>query len=233
MKTKVLLAAPVRDRAWVLPQFIQHLQAQNLTNVQLDTLFLANNCQDQTVSLLKEANLRVIEKNHLSTRTAGSLRGQYSFSHLAYLRNLLVQAFLETDNEYFFSVDTDILLPSSGLQTLLAHKKNICSMLLCNQLTGEPCKRAHNIMKWNETHQKFQHLLQWEEGEILEVDLTGAVYLIHRNVLEDGVRYSYHGQGEDAAFCTAAKQKGYHLYCDTSLRPVHMMAPGVAVRAGC
>lgn len=228
---KVLLGAPVRDRAWILPRYIASIKRLDLTEIELSTLFIANDCTDNSEHLLREAGFDLFTSNGLPTRTAGSVRGDYSFAHLANLRNILVERFLQTDNDYLFSVDTDILVPPDGLQRLLNHRRPICSMLLCNE-DGPRGQRAHNIMQRDDMG-VYRHLLKWAPGTLIRVDLTGAVYLIHRSVLEAGVRYAAFPSGEDIPFCLDAQRRGFTLWCDTSLTPVHAMAPGLDLIGGC
>jgi hypothetical protein len=228
---KVLLGAPVRDRGWILPRFIEHVKALRLDDILLDTLFIANDCQDNTVELLNDSKFNVKEVNGLPSKTKGSIRGKYGYGHLANLRNILVEEFLKTDCDYLFSVDTDILLPKDSLVKLINHNKDICSMLVCNQ-NGRSGKRAHNIMEYNYKIGRMVHIHTWKENWLIPIDLTGASYLINREVLEAGVRYKYDFQGEDVPFCKKAKELGFGIYCDTSLKPVHVMASGVELIGG-
>jgi hypothetical protein len=64
-------------------------------------------------------------------------------------------------------------------------------------------------------------------GELTEVDMTGAAYLIKREVLDNGVEYGYHHQGEDCFFSALAQDKGFKLYCDYNIRANHIMNEGV------
>lgn len=223
---KILIGAPVRDRAWILPRFIDHIKNMNTDNIKLDTLFLINDCVDNSKNLLESAGFNTMNSDGLISKTSSPLRGKYSYQHLANLRNILIEEFLKTDNEYMFSIDTDILVPQNGLEKLLSNKKEICSMILCNQ-KGELGKRAHNIMNYNSERGLYQHIFNWEKDSMLKVDLTGAVYLIHRKVFESGVRYDNNKQGEDIPFCRTAKEKNFEIFCDTSLKPVHVMSQGV------
>ncbi|HEY3368241.1 MAG TPA: glycosyltransferase [Symbiobacteriaceae bacterium] len=221
----------MRDRAWVLPRFINHVTRMDLTDIQLETLFIANDCTDDSVQLLSDAGFAVEVYNDLPTRTESSVRGHYSYSHLATLRNLLIDHFLKTDNDYLFSVDTDVLVPPDGLCRLLNHRRDVCSMLLCNQ-AGPRGQRAHNIMRLDPITRWYRHILKWPAGSLIQVDVTGAVYLIHRSVLERGVRYAAASGGEDYFFCHSAQKAGCSLWCDTALTPVHVMGSGIELVGG-
>jgi glycosyltransferase involved in cell wall biosynthesis len=227
---KVLLGAPVRDRAWILPRFIEHVKNLQLDDIELETLFIANDCTDNSAELLDKAGFNVIVRDNLPSKSRGHLRGQYSYEHLGVLRNILVDEFLKTDADYLFSIDTDILMKPDYLKKLVWNDLDICAMLLGNKIVGGT--RVHNIMRISPKTGWYVHFQNWEDDSIIEVDLTGAVYLIKREVLENGVRYGFAPQGEDAYFCKLAQDKGYKLYCDTSLKPTHVMAQGVEVIGG-
>ncbi|MNV44745.1 hypothetical protein D3C71_1365140 [compost metagenome] len=96
-------------------------------------------------------------------------------------------------------------------------------MILCNQ-DGPIEKSAHNIMNFNELEHKYCHVYEWEKNKLLEIDLTGAVYLVDRKVLEQGVRYGFNFQGEDIYFCKEAQKLNFKIFCDTSIKPIHVMS---------
>jgi len=58
---------------------------------------------------------------------------------------------------------------------------------------------------------------------LTEVDMTGAAYLIDCRVLDAGVKYGFHHQGEDCFFCAMAQEKGFKIYCDYTIKADHIM----------
>jgi glycosyltransferase involved in cell wall biosynthesis len=60
-------------------------------------------------------------------------------------------------------------------------------------------------------------------GELVEIGMTGAGYLIDRKVVDSGVEYGYHHQGEDCYFCNLAKDKGFTIHCDYTIKADHIM----------
>ncbi|MDP9699762.1 GT2 family glycosyltransferase [Paenibacillus intestini] len=213
--SKVLIGSPVRNRAWVLER---HLQSLDQQAVHQQFRYILNDSEDQTEHILQEH--RIPYSTYDLGKTYGHLRGQYAYAHLAKLRNRLLEEFLLTDCDYLFSVDTDIIVPEDSLEQLMNNDKDICSMLIRNH----PQIKAHNALI------RGQHVPEFREG-LIPVDLTGAVYLIKREVIEAGVRYANHASGEDAPFCEQAKSLGFELFVDTRLRPVHVYAEGVELIA--
>lgn len=212
MVAKVFIGAPVRNRAWVLPRHLEALLNQD--GIEKEFCYVVNDCDDNTQEILEHYGINYVIHN--LGKTYGHIRGQYSIRNLAILRNRLIKEFLQSDCDYLFSVDTDVIIPKGSLKRLIDNDKDIVSMVIRNH----PSFMAHNIMV------NGRHLPLIPEG-LIPVDVTGAVYLIKRRVIEAGVRYDYHVQGEDVAFCEKAKKLGFEIYCDTRLKPIHAYAEGV------
>lgn len=207
---KVMIGAPVRNRAWVLPRFIEGIK-KNM-DVPHETHFIVNDCTDETENILLRAGMKVHHFDLLGMKTPTELRGTYSYTNLAFLRNKLLEAFLESDCTHLFSCDTDIVIPEGSLRQLVEADKDIISMIIKNH----PKIRAHNILN------NYRHIQEDIEEGVIPVDITGAVYLIKREVIEAGVRYGHNRQGEDVYFCDEARKKGFGLHCDTRLQPIHV-----------
>jgi GT2 family glycosyltransferase len=60
---------------------------------------------------------------------------------------------------------------------------------------------------------------------LFESDLTGAIYLISKEVYKNpNIKYGYTQYGEDLYWCITAKQQGYKLYTDITLYQQHIMS---------
>lgn len=210
---KVLIGAPVRNRGWVLQRHLNALLTQK--GFEKEFLYIVNDSVDNTEEILKKNNIPYITYNLNSKR--GHKRGQYSYENLAILRNKLLDEFLKTDCDYLFSVDTDVIIPEKdSIKQLIDDNKDIISMLIRNH----PKIFAHNVME------NGRHLNEIPKG-VFPIDLTGAVYLIKRKVIESGVKYGAGRSGEDEIFCKQAREKGFGIYCDSRLKPIHAYDKGV------
>lgn len=232
---RVMIGAPVRNRAWALPRYLEALQTAVTTLPGLDGLvsytWVVNDCTDHTPSVLEafardrpDVPVRIIRYDMGAAATASEMRGQYSYHHLAHLRNVLLDAFLESDAEYLLSIDSDLILPAKGLRRLLSHQVDLVAALVDNDASGT--QPAWNIMRPSQTAPgRFERILDPLAHGLLEVGLTGACILIHRRVIEAGVRYSHHPQGEDGGFCLAATAAGFPIWADCGVRCLHRMTP--------
>lgn len=212
---KVFIGAPVRNRAWVLGRHLDSLMAQD---VDKEFKYILNDSEDETEQILIDQGIPYV--THNLGKKYGHVRGQYSYGNLALLRNILLHEFLQSDCDYLLSIDTDIIIPEGSLQQLIDNDLDVCSMLIQNH----PKIKAHNAMIGG------RHVPEFKEG-IIPVDLTGAVYLIKREVVEAGARYALHPIGEDEPFCEQARRHGYRLFVDTRLRPIHAYAEGAELIA--
>lgn len=222
---RVMIGCPVRNRAWVLPFYLDCLQKLDKSLAEVRYCFIINNCSDASPQILTEFARQEPERVNLIFKDypnpGGFRRGEYSFSRLAELRNLLLQAFLESDCDYLFSLDSDILVPSHTLSQLLQDKCDVVSALVCN---GHEIRdaRIYNILAQGR-ERNYLHIVDFPRDQIFPVDCTGAACLIKRGVIEAGVRYSGKRGGEDIAFCEAATDLGFAIYCDGRVECLHCM----------
>ncbi len=225
---KVMIGCPLRDRAWVLPRYLDSLEKLDKSQCQVQYNFIINDCSDHSPQILAEfarkqsGMVRIIEKNYESP--GGYRRGQYNFGRLAQLRNLLLKAFLESDCDYLFSLDSDILVPAVTLTQLLADNCDLVSALVCNgHEIGD--SGLYNILK-RSGDGSYIHIRNLPRDRVFPVDCTGAACLIKRAVIAAGVLYSGHRGGEDIAFCEDASSRGFSIFCDGRVECLHLMQEG-------
>lgn len=222
---KVAIGCVVRDRAWILPEYLQALQQISYPNKLY--FFLENDSSDSTGKILEEAVLDAEKIVHsVNTRSPHGTREQHSthhFANLAFLRNRFVELFLETDADYLLSVDSDIIVPPHILARLMSGNKNLIISAAISNIPGTRLdgKSPGNFLIYQ--NGIFIHPPRYPLQGHMDVDLTGAVYLIPRQGLEDGLRYGPHPMGEDTPFCIQAKEKGYTLRVILDLECDHRM----------
>jgi len=226
MNKRVMIGCPIRNRAWILPQYLECLQNFDYPHQNIEYCFIINDCSDKTPQILEQfafeqsVPVRLITANLDSKRS--HVRGAYKFSHLAVLRNLLLYSFLNSNCQYLFSIDSDILASPDTLSRLLEHNCDIVSVLVCNghELGDEA---IYNILNRTEDG-RFVHLREFPRDSIFRVDCTGAACLIKRRVIEScKVRYSSNLGAEDIGFCQAAARQGIEIYCDGRIECTHIM----------
>lgn len=225
---KVMIGCPVRNRAWILPRYLEALDNMDYPHHHREYCFIVNNSTDGTEAILRgfalnsPAQVKITVVNFEDA--GGTRRGEYRLKNLAYLRNLLLNEFMLSDCTYLFSVDSDILVPPPALSSLISHKTDIVSALVPNgHLLGD--ENIYNILSRDQKG-NYIHIKDFPRDKIFAVDITGAAYLINKRVIkEGGVRYSAAGGAEDIGFCERAKSLGFKIYCDPRIKCEHVMTP--------
>lgn len=228
-----MIGAPIRDREWILPNYLDALIGLNYPKELISFCFIINDCTDDSkeiatafinkAKILGYRDAKLIHMNLGAKRDARDATRNEIYRSLSVLRNKLLSEIGESD--YFFSVDSDIIVPPNALMELVNSKKDICSALIYNDLHFN----SHNITWPNrycniliERDGQITHYLDYPQDSLFKVHTTGAVYLLSRNVCRD-CYYEYHPQGEDVGFCIVAKNKGYEVWCNSSIFCDHKM----------
>jgi glycosyltransferase involved in cell wall biosynthesis len=226
MAEKIMIGCPVRNRAWSLTYYLTSIKRLAYPESRLEFCFIINDCIDETPQILEDfarrENGRVRLIYYDLGQKYGHLRGQYNFSQLARLRNRLLEAFLESDAAYLFSVDSDILVPVDSLSLLLQDDCDIVSALVCNgEEVGD--NSIYNILV-KDAAGNLVHCRDFPRDRVFPVDCTGAAYLIKRKVIASlGIRYSSDDGAEDIGFCRQAQEKGIGIFCDGRIECIHLM----------
>lgn len=238
----ITIAAPVRNRQEYLPYYLSNIANQSFPKSNTNLYFLINNSTDKSEEILykfkneynAQYNRIKIDKfnrpnipEDVDIRSA-NIRMNYIYTHLAEMRNCIL---FQCKTDWLFSVDTDIMLLPDTLEQLLKSNKKCISALICNGYKYAEyhnnktkykidAKQYTNIMFYA-SGGKIRHYRNCDEG-IIEVDITGAVYLIHKDIYKK-CRYGFDHQGEDIYFCREVKKMGESLWCDTSHKLAHCM----------
>lgn len=230
---KVAIGCVVRNRAWILPEYLQAIE--NIPFDNKEYIFLENNSTDETFAILESfvhlqsALTKKVWMGKTDRPSApGYRRNEYhvnGYEYLASLRNLFLLMFYITKADYLLSIDSDIIVPPNILEELLvlADTKTIVAAAISNI----PEKSLDGFIPGNFMITSSDGVLIHPpayplQGE-MEVDVTGAVCLIPRSAIKDGARYGMHPQGEDIPFCLQAKQAGYKMMVTFDVQCDHRM----------
>jgi hypothetical protein len=223
---EVMIASPVRNRAWILPEFLAALDGIDYPPERLRYYFLLNDSVDCSGDILRAwaAGRPNAAVEQVDRGVAGWNRytlPHYDYGNLAWLRNRILDRFLASGASHLFTVDSDVLVPPHALRALLAADKDVIAGVIAN-LPGLTVEQSpvHNFLF--RAGDLYRHQATVPDGPF-EVDLTGAVILIRRAVPAAGVRYEARPWGEDVGFCEQAKAHGFRLWCHGGVRCRHRM----------
>lgn len=236
----ITIAAPVRNRGWILPLYLEKLTKINYPTKLIELFFVVNDSSDDTSEILfefqknyshlfRKIRIETYNRNVPSDKREQKVRTNFTYHHLSKLKNFIMSR-VKTD--YLLFIDTDILIPSDIINNLLKHKKDIVSGLIWNGYLQSPTKPYlyPNIMRIDKG--VYRHVVNhyvktadsFNRGsQLINVDLTGAVILLSNEAYKS-IKYGFHPQGEDAYFCKMAQDKGFEIFCDLGIFCHHIMS---------
>lgn len=232
MKT-VTIGCPVRDRAWILPEYLEALLNIDYPKELISWKFVLNDSTDESEGILTgfflqhgdeyDWRVEIIRANQNAPedkRVIGTR--DIIYRTLARVRNIFISD-IETD--YLFSVDSDIIVPKDSLKNLAGAEKDIIAGViwndgLFNSALDYPYRIPNLLYR---DHGRIKHLREYPRDRVFEIDITGAVYLLSKKVCQN-IKYGYHPLGEDIYFCNMARDKGYRIWVDPSVFCDHRMS---------
>jgi Anp1. len=235
----ITIAAPIRNRDYILNQYLDHIYKIRYPKHKIELLFVVNDSIDHSEEILrafrnkyknkyKRITIDTYNRNAPVDTRSTDTRDKHIYNHLSVLKNYIM---FKAKTEKLMFIDSDILVPHSVINNLLKSEKDIISGLIYNGYLVDP-KRPYkypNVMKMSE-HNHYKHIFnqhikhapQLKVQHLIEVDLTGAVWMIDKKVYKE-IKFGYHPQGEDAHFCAMAQQRGHKIWCDVGTFCTHVM----------
>lgn len=148
--------------------------------------------------------------------------------HMA--RNTLCQQMIKGDYSHILFWDDDVLPPIDGLEKLMAHDKDIVMTPIINRQVGFPMIYDKELDFYKG---KVKGLTEVGGGSIgfclIKRPVIGklwAKYQMYPFEFEERQNMT-EGKptGEDVLFFKRARKEGFKVYCDWSVRPLHIGAP--------
>jgi len=228
----VTIGCPLANRQYTINRYLDGIYGLDYPKDKIKLFFLLNNSKDDTEFELKRFKQRygkeyldvTIEKfkglPNKEDRRVTHVRAEI-YKKLSVLRNHVLDA---VDTDFYFSVDSDIILNSDVLTDLIRADKDIIAAVVNNDMLLRPYDEYPNIRTNLLVCEGkiITHKLNFELNDVVEVDVTGACILMSNKVCKE-TRYSFHNQGEDVSWSFDAKEKGYTLYAHTGQWQKHIM----------
>ena len=217
---RVLITAPLRQDADIFDAYQDALDRLEIPEgVEVSRFYVVNDC-DAVIPHIRDAEYVVMNNGDLSYRKTGDdhIWTLEQMTRMSDLRNRTVREALDGGYDYWFSVDTDLVLDPWTLYRLIEADKDIVSEIFWTQ---------HWCNAW-EHDQYTPPRDEWRKPGLYRVGMTGACTLVKRAVFEAGVNYTqipniYKAlRGEDRHFCVRAACAGFEMWVDTNCPATHL-----------
>lgn len=222
--TKILITAPLRQSVGIFREHQKSLDRLNIPDgVAVDRFWVVNDCPE-VIQELRGSYLVCDTGDEFKKTDDNHLWLPENLAKMPYLRNLTIAWMLEHDYDYWFSVDTDLILRPATLEYLLAADKDIVSEIFWTEAAGG---NGYWCNAWM-YDQADGMSADWLEPGLYRVGMTGACTLVKRRVFEAGVNYApIHCirdilWGEDRWFGIRAAVLGFEAWVDTHAPALHL-----------
>ncbi len=230
---RLIVGAPVADRAWSLPAWFDCLRRQTR---QPDEFAFVHSGQpgDATWRALSDGVRAAGKPSDVRHDPAAPHpRHDYArFQTLARLRNdLLDIARDDLDADLFLSLDTDVMLENPDTikrleQLVVTDGWDVASPVTWLHPLGEG-SWAYNAAWWSAAGTPGDPRRPWARpepvtlpwGEVVEIGVPMAAMLMNRRAMD--CRYRWHLGGEDLGFAQDLDQRGLRVAWDTGLKAFH------------
>lgn len=234
---KLIIGCPIYKREWIFPLWAACIERQSidLSNVgfvfetspdDVGTLDLINQWKDRNKNIpLIQINVRD-DIPHFEHKKGSRQWTLSKYENMIRLRNHLLKDVRELAPEYYFSLDSDILIKNpSTIELLINHIKDGADAVSPLMFMTPIGTQFPSVMTWkNDGTDKAFRQDNYPIGTYFQADIIMAAKMMSKDVYND-VNYEFHTQGEDLGWCMDAKKKGYKLYSASYIYAPHIMHP--------
>jgi len=155
------------------------------------------------------------------------------YGHLSRIRQRLLDRARELKVDAALCIDSDVLIAPQLLNHLIAQQKDIVGSIIPvtesndNGIQEFIYSRPINAMNLNNNSDNdYHHWTHYSPNCCTLVHMTGAVYLLSKQILNSSVSYPElaHYQGEDLGFCAALRKAGFTIWLDSTPLCIHIMS---------
>ncbi len=233
---KLLIGCPIYKRDWILHHWIRCIHEQSLAMSDIGFVFECSSDDEKTINILNV--WKKIDKSiphfeikiredipHFEHEENGRQWTLSKYENMVSLRNSLLSSVREIEPDFYFSLDSDILIQNPNtLELLIAHVKSgadAVSPLMFMTPVGD---MYPSVMTWADNGtDKARRLLKYPIGTYFKADVIMAAKMMSKNIYQS-IDYRVHEQGEDVGWAHNAKLGGFKLFSASYIYSPHIMS---------
>ena len=232
---KLIIGCPIYKREWIFRYWAHCISSQSIPLSEIGFIFETSPDDSVTLDLLTRWRaghpeiplLDIIQRPDLPHFEHEKNSRQWTMSkyhNMVNLRNSILSRVREIKPDYYFSLDSDILITNfSTLELLMAHIDDGADAVNTLMFMTPVGTQFPSVMTWKEDEQgRAFRESQYPLGSFFKSDIIMAAKMMSKQVYEN-VDYQFHLQGEDLGWSLDAKKKGYDLFCASYIYTPHIM----------
>lgn len=223
IKENIIIGCPIYNREWILSDWFNSIYNQTaLVCKDIELIFAITDGDDNTRAIINEhatnfSSVTFIDCNDLP---AYGNRNQARFYPLVTLRNRIIEVLREKQPEFYFSWDSDIMLPEDTLITLLKDDKDIVAPWVALEPKSQIPNAAHKTGR--DAFVRNKPYFKWyPQGKLTQVDTVFGVSLIKNKVFNECL-YKWHRGGEDYGWALEVLDRGFESWLDGRVVGTHI-----------
>lgn len=224
---RILIGAPVRQDYKTFELYLKSLDGLNKEGLKVDYFFILHNSPELKPLLKDNQYIEFTSKNEYIKKDTHEWSNE-NLKDVIIMKNHLLQKARYEEYDYFFLVDSDILMHENTLKHLIEQKVDIVAEIFWTRWNSEREEEPNAWMYDFYSFDTLDRIAHWREKDLYEVGGTGACILISKQVLyNELINYNpikniSFSLWEDRAFCIRAKIFGYNIYLDTHYPANHL-----------
>jgi len=216
----IVIGCPIFEREWVLPRWLQSVFNQGLSPGDISFVFGITDGEDNTRELVEKYGDKVRDTYIIDCNDQVCFRDRNParFYPLAEIRNRMLAQIQEINPDYYFSWDSDIMLPENALKQLVEDDKDIVSPWV-ELVPGIPnCVSLIPNTRAFRRNKPIPHY--YPKGELYPVDICFACVLM--KPVAYGIMYEWHQGGEDYGWGLNLLEAGIQCWMDSRIEGHHI-----------
>jgi hypothetical protein len=234
---KLIIACPIYKRDWILPYWIKAILKQSLHISNIGFVFEVDPKDTSTVESLKvwkkiDKNIPlfdIVERTdipHFEHHNNGRQWTLSKYHNMINMRNSILSRVRQYQPDYYFSLDSDILIENPNtLELLIAHINEGADAVSPMMYMTPIGKDFPSVMSWVEKPgEKATRKKDYPLGSYFQSDIIMAAKMMSKKTYMS-VDYEFHQQGEDLGWSKNAALNNLKLFNASYIYAPHIMSP--------
>lgn len=233
---KILIGCPIYKRDWILHHWIKCVVNQSIDLKNIGFVFEVSSEDTKTLEILNiwkriQKEIPYFELKyrddipHFEHEENSRQWTMSKYANMVSLRNSLLETAREVEPDYYFSLDSDILLENQNtIELLTAHIKSGADAVNPLMFMTPIGDQYPSVMNWRlDVPHKAYREQRYPLGTYFKSDVIMAAKMMSKKVY-NSINYSIHEQGEDLGWSYECKLNGYNLFCASYIYAPHIMS---------
>lgn len=232
---KVIIGCPIYKRDWIFPLWAAAIEMQSIPLSDIGFIFETSPNDESTVSLVNkwlsihpEIPFAEVKERadipHFQHEENSRQWTMSKYHNMVNLRNSLLNTVRQIQPDYYFSLDSDIIIKHPSTIELLINHVNEGADAVSPLMFMTPIGTQYpSVMNWIENDSDRAYRKEsYPLGTYFKSDIIMAAKMMSKKTY-NLIDYSFHIQGEDLGWSLNAKKHNLDLYCASYIYAPHIM----------